>query len=364
MGAYKRKYTDEHGKVVTEDQWRYRRLVTLPDGTKERITGTPELNTKAAALIAEENHVRRVLSQDKVEDAGTFSAFWTKRWWPTVTGTPSTRAEKEIHYRLHLEPHLGSVKVARINAETIARLRKTLKDNELADKSIRNVFATLHKCLADAVRWRCLVAVPEFPPIKVADPEWDHLTREEVAQLLRAARDDYDRTLLHRREDRRSRRGTDRRRVGRHRLEAEAGSLPAQPHSGRDGSDEVQAPPDRPTFGGTHSELRALHGETKKGRRLLFERDGRELLIGQLHECLWRTLNAAGLREIRWHDLRHTFASNLVGAGVPLLQVQRWMGHSTINMTMRYAHLAPGANDHLIALLDEAPKERKVAAVG
>jgi hypothetical protein len=33
-------------------------------------------------------------------------------------------------------------------------------------------------------------------------------------------------------------------------------------------------------------------------------------------------------------------------------------------MTMRYAHLAPGANDHLIALLDEAPKERKVAAVG
>jgi integrase len=81
-------------------------------------------------------------------------------------------------------------------------------------------------------------------------------------------------------------------------------------------------------------------------------------------ECLWRTLKAAGLREIRWHDLRHTFASNIVGAGVPLLQVQKWMGHITINMTMRYAHLAPGANDHLIALLDEAPKERKVAALG
>jgi integrase len=68
----------------------------------------------------------------------------------------------------------------------------------------------------------------------------------------------------------------------------------------------------------------------------VFERDGRELLIGQLHECLWRALNAAGLREIRWHDLQHTFASNLVRAGVPLLQVQKWMRHSTINMTMRY----------------------------
>src|ERR1700733_7976584 len=150
MGAYKRKYTDERGKIVTEDQGRYRRLVTLPDGSQERITGTPELNTKAAALIAEENHVKRVLSQDKVQDAGTFSAFWNKRWWPTVTGTPSTREEKEIHYRLHLEPPPGPVKVARINAETIGRIRKTLKADDLADKSVRNVFATLHKCLADA----------------------------------------------------------------------------------------------------------------------------------------------------------------------------------------------------------------------
>ena len=96
MGAYKRRYRDETtGKIVTEDQWRYRRLVTLPDGTKERITGTPELNTKAAALIAEESHIKRVLNQDKVQDAGTFSAFWNRRWWPTVTGTPSTRQEKE-----------------------------------------------------------------------------------------------------------------------------------------------------------------------------------------------------------------------------------------------------------------------------
>ena len=55
MGAYKRRYRDETtGKIVTEDQWRYRRLVTLPDGTKERITGTPELNTKAAALFKDQ----------------------------------------------------------------------------------------------------------------------------------------------------------------------------------------------------------------------------------------------------------------------------------------------------------------------
>ena len=66
--------------------------------------------------------------------------------------------------------------------------------------------------------------------------------------------------------------------------------------------------------------------------------------IGQLHETLWRSLKRAGLREIRWHDLRHSFASHLVAAGVPLNVVQARMGHSTILMTMRYSHLAPEQN--------------------
>lgn len=49
-----------------------------------------------------------------------------------------------------------------------------------------------------------------------------------------------------------------------------------------------------------------------------------------------------GLREIRWHDLRHSFASQLVSAGVPVRQTQDWLGHSTITMTVLYSHLAPG----------------------
>ncbi|MEX0429994.1 tyrosine-type recombinase/integrase [Spiribacter insolitus] len=53
---------------------------------------------------------------------------------------------------------------------------------------------------------------------------------------------------------------------------------------------------------------------------------------------------ACGMEDVRWHDLRHTYASWLVQAKVPLRTVQELMGHTTMAMTQRYSHLA---DDHL-----------------
>jgi hypothetical protein len=65
------------------------------------------------------------------------------------------------------------------------------------------------------------------------------------------------------------------------------------------------------------------------------------------------------------HDLRHTYASKLIKRGVPILSVARLLGHQTIDMTLRYAHLAPVGLDEQVAKLDfprtagRGPRPRK-----
>lgn len=61
-----------------------------------------------------------------------------------------------------------------------------------------------------------------------------------------------------------------------------------------------------------------------------------------------------GLEGVRFHDLRHTFASHMVMSGVDLRTVQELLGHATLNMTMRYAHLAPEHRAKAVRVLDAA----------
>ncbi|MBM3300534.1 MAG: site-specific integrase [Deltaproteobacteria bacterium] len=72
-----------------------------------------------------------------------------------------------------------------------------------------------------------------------------------------------------------------------------------------------------------------------------------------------RAVKRAGIDHVRFHDLRHTFASHLVMKGVDLRTVQELLGHKDLRMTMKYAHLAPDHMRKAVEVLDAPTGDSK-----
>jgi integrase len=60
----------------------------------------------------------------------------------------------------------------------------------------------------------------------------------------------------------------------------------------------------------------------------------------------------AKIKDFRFHDLRHTFASHLAMASVDIMTVKELLGYKSLNMTMRYAHLAPAHKVKALEMFD------------
>lgn len=103
----------------------------------------------------------------------------------------------------------------------------------------------------------------------------------------------------------------------------------------------------------------ALNEEAVSVLRLWREQSGtgaRVFGVTTGFQSAWeKVLKRARISKFRWHDLRHHFASRLVQKGVPLNTVRDLLGHGSVGMSLRYAHLAPDQRREAVSKLNERP---------
>jgi len=91
---------------------------------------------------------------------------------------------------------------------------------------------------------------------------------------------------------------------------------------------------------------------------------GTPIESGHLRRVFRLALKKAEIEDFHFHDLRHTFATRLVQAGVELYKVQRLLGHKSPLMTQRYAHHYPESLRDGVEILDRITPTSQFITVG
>jgi integrase len=258
--------------------------------------------------------------------------------------------------REHLVPAFGKRRLDPIGpADVEAFKARKLKEGQAA-KSVNNHLCVLRKLLNLAVEWGELPHAPCVKPLRVPHADFQFLTFEETERFLRAAAPEWKaflttalktglrvgELLALRWED----------------LDLVAGRLVVRRTLWRDqeGTPKGGRTREVPLSDEAVAVLKA-HRHLQ-GPYVFCEADGTRLTHTRVKDVVPRACTRAGLaKRLTTHDLRHTFASHLVMRGVALKAVQELLGHATIDMTMRYAHLSPDVKGDAVQLLDRpAPR--------
>lgn len=364
-----------------DGRWRYRGWITLPDGRKTRISGTApkQFNTKQAALQAEREHIQRLVSPAPAappaperKEVPTFEKFAVEfEAYARANNKPSELMSKRAILKHHLTPAFGRMRLDEIGEREIeaykaAKLDEHVKKRgrtlaeKLSKKTVNNHLAVLRRMLLLARRFGLIAQVPEVQWLKAPKPAFDFLTFEEADRLVTASDPAWRAMILValrtglRQGELFGLRWEDVDVVGGRLVVRQAISrgIVGTPKSGK--AREIPL---------SDQALAALKRERHLRGPLVFcDADGKPLTHTAAKWPLWRACKRAGLRLVQWHVLRHSFASHLVMRGVPLKAVQELLGHSTIEMTMRYAHLSPCVRRDAVQALDApaAPNGRQI----
>jgi integrase len=95
--------------------------------------------------------------------------------------------------------------------------------------------------------------------------------------------------------------------------------------------------------------LRVVH-ERGDGRGRVFQSAKTDQPLENGRHWFDDAVMEAGLKNLRWHDSRHTFASRLRMKGAPLEDIADHLGHKSLTMTRRYAHLGPNKLHAVVSL--------------
>lgn len=293
--------------------------------------------------------------KQKKEPEQLFSSFaW--RWFEVYVKNNNKHSEiigKESVLRFHLVPFFGNTPLGKIKSLDIEEYKSRKTNDKLSGKTINNHLAVLRKCLNTAQEWSLIENVPTIRFLKVQSFKVDYLSEEECELLLNKTKGVIVEMILLAL-----------------RTGLRFGELIALNWQ------DVNL--DRKILTVDKSISKGLMGSTKsnKARYIPLSSDltmalgaginksgfifnnGNGQAMKQVPCCkaLHRACRQAGVREIGWHLLRHTFASHLAQRGISLKAIQELLGHRDIRTTMRYAHLSPSELRSAIDVLDPGKK--------
>lgn len=298
------------------------------------------------------------------------------------------------HLRKHIAPALGDERVTDITDTDVEALANRMIRGGLAPKTIRNVIGTLHSVMTLAVKGRHIASNPvsmvDLPKVR-RSKQLRYLTQLEVnAVLATPLPDDNDQLIVgfpaSRKKDRQTEFGGPQAvrdwwpvvrllvaiaastgmRLGELRalrwadIDYRADKIRVRREFVRgqyDHTKSLRSERGIPLFPALVAELDEHHQRTVWNQDadlvLAHPHTGRPLDHARLLLHFHAALHRAGVRQVRIHDLRHTFGTTVAASGkVSLRTLQEWMGHEDIRTTQIYADYMP--SDQEAALLDDA----------
>lgn len=336
--------------------------------------------TKDAAQRALNEVINRLDRNEYVAPSKmTVAEFLNEKWLPAIKANlrPTTLALRELAIRSYITPHIGGVRLQRLDPADLNGLYARLLESgsvrgkggrPLSTSMVRNVHVTLRKALGDALKWGYVTrnAAAVADPPKTQSGEMDTWTPDELGTFLRSVENDrlYAAYLLP------ATTGMRRAEVlgltwrnldldaGRLAVTSTLHRLNKEFHYGSPKTERarrsVPIPPETVAALRSHKARQATErlelGPDYSPTDLVFcEKDGTPLTPATFSRRFQKLAKAAGLRVIRFHDLRHTWATLALQAGIPPKVVSEILGHSSIAITLdRYTHAVPSMQEDAV----------------